>query len=77
MADNVWERFRSLLPKTPLKVGTILSIDQIKHSSRVELNGGSIIIVSGTSVAIGQKAFIRNGSIQSQAPDLPTFNTEV
>ena len=77
MADNIWDKFRSLLPKTPLMVGTILSIDQVKHFSRVELNGGAVIIVSGTSVSIGKKAFIRNGSIQSEAPDLPVFKTEV
>jgi len=74
---NFWTRFAKLLPQSPLLIGTVLSIDFSSGASMVQLPGGGTLNVRGTDVAVGQKAFVRNGLIEGTAPDLPVVEIEI
>lgn len=73
---NPWQQFRNLLPGSPLVVGTV-SAHNADGSSTIDLPGGGSINAIGQTVAIGQKAFVRNGQVLGQAPDLPELMIEV
>lgn len=67
--SNIFTQFQSLLPSTSLTVVTVNTINNDGTSSVTTLSGTDII-VSGDSVQVGQKAFVRNGEIVRKAPDL-------
>jgi hypothetical protein len=73
---NIWHRFSRLLPAKIQLIGEITA-HNADGTSRVELPGGGITNVKGQSVAIGDKAFIEDGWIVGEAPDLPSYITEV
>jgi len=74
---NIWARFKRLFPDAPLQIGTVLSVDIQTGTSMVQLIGGGILTVRGTSIASGKKAFVRDGLIEGAAPDLPGVEIEV
>lgn len=74
--SNIWKQFEQLLPKDPLLIATVAS--QLSDgTSVVSFPGGGTAIVKGTSVAVGNKAFIQTGRIQGEAPNLPYSEHEV
>ena len=73
---NPWKHLKSLLPDAPLLIGTVeahLSGDL----SSLQLLGGGVITARGQSVAVGHKAFVRNGLVEGNAPDLEGVIIEV
>ena len=72
---NVASLFRRLLPETPEVIVTVQTIHSDGTSTVTTISGGSMRIV-GTSVAEGSKAYVQNGRIQDQAPDLPYYELE-
>lgn len=77
MRTNLWGAFSALLPKSPLLIGTVQSIDVDLGTSFVELPGGGLLTVRGTNVEVGKKAFVRAGLIEGQAPDLEVVEIEI
>lgn len=75
--SNLYRTLISLLPQTPLLVGTVSSIDLVTGTSTVVFNGTGAAIVRGTSVQVGGRCFVRNGLIEGAAPDLPFLEIEV
>ena len=73
---NLYLDFQRLLPPAPLLVGEVISHDAGDQST-VQLPGGALIRVRGQSVAIGNKAFIKLGRIEGEAPDLTAVTIEV
>lgn len=73
---NAYRGFRELLPESPLIIGTVAAHNPDGTSDVTTLAGGTIR-VRGQTVAPGLKAFVRNGLIEGQAPDLPSFNLTV
>ena len=73
---NVYRLFQELLPKAPLLVGTVLS-HGAGNTSRVEYPGGGVQVVLGQEVDIGAKAFVKDGRLQGEAPNLPQETVEV
>lgn len=71
---NVFRTFMDLLPGRPLQVGTVLST--AGEVATVQLPGGGILQARGQSVA-GQRVFVRDGVIESTAPDLPVVQIEI
>ena len=58
-------------------VGTVVSVNSTTGTSTVTLRNGVNVVVQGTSVGVGQKVFITDGSITDQAPSLPQYDIEV
>lgn len=73
---NLWAKFASLTPEAPLLIAQIVS-HNADGTSSAQLPDDSIIRAQGQSIAIGQKAFIRDGRIEGQAPELQIFNVAV
>jgi len=66
---NPWSSFKRLTEKGRLMIVTIIS--QANGESLVASNIGQFR-VNGTSVDVGDKAYIRNGVIEGEAPNLPS-----
>lgn len=64
---NVWQRFKDLLQRDPLLVGTLSNTDG--QTSLMTLIDGGVIRVRGTGV-VGSKYYIRAGRIENEAPNL-------
>lgn len=74
---NPWKRFIGLLPGGSRTVGTVANVNTAAGTSAVTLRNGVQVVVQGTSVGAGQKAFITDGRITGQAPSLPQYDIEV
>jgi hypothetical protein len=77
MSTNLYRALRELLPEAPLQVATVSSINTNQGTSIITWPGGSTQTVRGTSVAIGWKAFVRDGMIEGAAPALTVETIEV
>ena len=73
---NVYARFQRLLPREPLQIGTVAAFNA-DGTSTVTLPSGGSLRVRGQSVAVGSKAFIRNGEVIGEAPNLAAYTLEV
>jgi hypothetical protein len=73
---NLWRKFKSLIDGPAMEVVTVQSVSLNGTSKCITYTGG-VVIVSGTSVAAGDKAFIRDGRIVGEAPDLTYYEIEV
>lgn len=73
---NTYRQFSELFVTRKMLVGEIVSHNG-DGTSTVDLIDGTTIRARGTSVTVGQKAFIRDGAVESQAPDLTVFNLPV
>lgn len=71
---NPLTEFLSLLPSTPLQVGTVLSI--ASGTATIELPGGGRLQARGTAT-VGARVFVRNGVIEGAAPTLTYVEAEV
>lgn len=67
--SRIYSQFQSLVSTPGLTVVTILTVNS-DGTSRAETLGGTTITVDGDSVAAGNKAFVRNGEIVREAPNL-------
>ena len=65
--SNLFARFKRLLGEPPLMVGEIADIDD--GTATVVLPGGGLLKARGSG-AVGDKVFVRNGIIESAAPNL-------
>lgn len=72
--SNIFKAFLGLLPARPLQVGTVLSASD--GVARVELPGGGILQARGQATS-GQRVFVRDGLVESTAPNLPVEVIEV
>lgn len=84
------QRLRSLVPLPQVLVGEVIEIHTEDDTSTVRIPGpstlteyasnvatGSLVRVRGTGVAVGSRAFIRAGVVESQAPDGEIIRIEV
>jgi len=76
MATNLWARFRRLLPGNPLIVVTVVSVNN-DGTSTVTTSAGGAMRVLGTGVAATKKAYVKDGAIISEAPNLQHYEIEV
>ena len=68
---NPWSRFRSLNPDPPLLVGTVQA-HLPGGLSRILLPSGATVDARGQEVPEGQRAFVRGGAVEGEAPVLAT-----
>lgn len=66
---------RIAAPSAPF-IGVVQEIHS-DQTSTVQLADGSLMRVRGTSVAVGQPAFVRNGIIEGIAPALTATTVEI
>ena len=74
--SNPWEEFRRLLPKSPVMIGTVASLNADGTTTITTPQGGSVV-VQGQGVAVDHRAFYQFGRIAGEAPELDAFETEV
>ncbi|MGM8936445.1 hypothetical protein ACS8E9_16465 [Pseudomonas neustonica] len=74
---NPWKRFIGLLPGGERTVGTVANINASAGTSTLTLRNGVAVMVQGTNVGVGQKAFVVDGKITGHAPSLPQYDVEV
>lgn len=67
---NPWSRFRQLLPRAARYTVTIQSV-QADGTSLATRRDGEVVRLKGTSVEVGQKAWVEGQQIIGEAPDLP------
>lgn len=80
-SNNLFSRLRALLPPAPVLIGLVVEI-HADDTTTVELPlgvglseygpgvaAGSLLRVRGSSVPVGANAFVRDGVIESRAPD--------
>lgn len=76
-STNLYRALRELIPDAPLQTATVASIDYATGSSTITWPGGDSQTARGTGVAIGSRAFVRNGVIEGAAPSLTAELIEV
>jgi hypothetical protein len=69
-------RLRELTAGPPLLVGEVVTING-DGTSTITLPTGGEIRARGTSVSVGNNAFVRNGVIEGAAPSLSTVTIEI
>ena len=61
---NVYEQFRQLLSNPPLQAGTVTEI-------------GAGVVKARGAAGLGQKVFVRDGTVEAVAPSLPLELIEI
>lgn len=73
---NLVSYLRGLVPQPALLIGEVLAVGS-DNMSTVEFPDGSQQRVRGTSVGIGEPAFVRNGVIEGRAPSYTAVTIEI
>lgn len=70
MNSNLAVQLRRIVaPESPLLVGTVFAHNP-DQTSTVILSGGGVVRARGTSVAVGNRAWVRDGEVRGEAPEL-------
>lgn len=90
MSTNIFSQLQKLLPPSTVLIGTVLDINEDEDYSTIELvtqQGdseyaagivtGARIRARGTFVPVGEKAFVRDGVIETRAPAEPPIEIVV
>lgn len=64
---NILQQFKALI-LGGVRVLATITANSGNGTSQAELWGGSIIMVKGESVSVGEKVFIQNGEVKEAAP---------
>lgn len=75
MATNLFARFRRLIADSPTIIVTVAAEGADGISTVTTAGGGTMRVIGGT-VAVGNKAFVRDGAIIGEAPNLPYYELE-
>ncbi|UYM16245.1 hypothetical protein [Endozoicomonas euniceicola] len=73
---NIWQQFKSLIPEGTRTVVTIVS-HHSNGTSQARLRDGTVVIVLGVSVGVGENAFLQGGEVKGAAPELGQYEAEV
>lgn len=68
--SNLWKQFEGLLAPAPLLIGEVTA-HRSDGKSEITLPSGETILARGTTVAVGQNAYVRDGLVEGEAPSLP------
>lgn len=69
---NAYKRFKSLLGGSSRQIVTVVGVNT-DGTSLVRMRNGKTLVVRGVSVPAQSKAWVVNGEIVSEAPDLPFY----
>lgn len=70
------ESLRGVVPQPTVLIGEVLAVHS-DNTSTVQFPDGSQQRVRGTSVAVGQPAFVRAGIVEMLAPSRVAFTIEI
>lgn len=73
---NPFTQFQNLLPDERTTVVTITALNANGTSNATTSTGINVVLI-GTNVPVGQQAFVRNGEIIRQAPNLTVTNVAI
>ena len=71
---NLLQKFKSLLPDSPLLVGDVASISS--NIMTIDLPDGSQITARGVAT-VGQRVFVRGGMVEGLAPTLGYVEVDI
>ena len=54
-----------------------LAISNGNRTSTATLRDGTVVVVKGETVGVGQKAFVQGGEVKGAAPELAQYEVEV
>lgn len=74
MSENLFALFRQLTPTPQLQAGEVAAV--AGDWSTVAMPDGGLVQVRGVA-AVGQKVFVRDGRLESEAPALPIVVIEL
>ena len=75
-SGNLWQLFKNVTEQGAKQLATV--IDRTGSNYTVTMQGGgNTIVQSSAAYEVGDKVFIRDGQIVSDAPDLPFVEIEV
>jgi hypothetical protein len=74
---NLFRDFLDQLPKAPLQVAQVITLQADGRTSIVQFPNGSQTVVLGQQVAASSYAFIRSGEIVSEAPAVTPVTIDV
>ena len=72
---NIYRQLLDLLPQSPLLVGFIAAV-HADGTATITMPGGGQMRVRGAGT-VGTQVFVKDGVIESEAPDLPFAVIEV
>ena len=73
---NPWKRFQELLPRAARIIGTVASHNS-NGTSSISLRSGQTMTARGQGVAVGSRAFVENGEVMREVPELPFYDAQV
>lgn len=71
---SLWFDWRQLNNTPALMVGEVTAHEA--GDSVVMVHGGAEFKARGTAVAVGKKCYVKDGTVQGEAPDLPVVATQ-
>lgn len=74
---NPWKRMQQILQQTVRYRAEVVSVDEIRGTSYVELSSGTRINVTGTSASAGSQVMVTDGAITATLPNLPFSRVEI
>ncbi|WP_281645568.1 hypothetical protein [Parendozoicomonas sp. Alg238-R29] len=74
---NVWKEFERLLPGQQRQVVEVVTINSQNRTSTCKTISGNTFVAQGVSVPAGKRAFVVAGRIDSEAPNVPTYEITV
>lgn len=77
MLIDVWKQLNGLLPSQTTIIATVLAVNVPAGTSTLQTPEGGTLVAQGASVGVNSKAYVQNGRVVGQAPDLQTFDLTV
>nr|WP_321238696.1 hypothetical protein [uncultured Tolumonas sp.] len=75
---NIYKKLVELLPAGDQRnIGTVETVNTSAGTTTLTTLGGGHVTVIGISLSVGDKAYFKDGVIESKAPDLPVYEIEV
>ena len=75
---NLFKQFVALLPERDQRnIGEVTAVNATANTTTLSTFGGGSLVVVGTGVAIGDKAFFKGGLLEGTAPNLPIYEIDV
>ncbi|AAZ18876.1 hypothetical protein Psyc_1023 [Psychrobacter arcticus 273-4] len=76
MSGNLWMLFKGITEQSAQQIATVLARNGNSYDVQV-LGGGISVATSSVAYVVGDKVFVRDGQIVSQAPNLTYVEIDI